>query len=121
MFGCSKCLCIVSRMNILALSTPLFVRYTNWKGSIRELVTSMIGCLTILSIAFITSEVRATGLKSLSTFGNTFLGDGDHCQVFPQLGNCTIVHRFLEQDLKYTSQLLSTVPQNLIADAVWAK
>lgn len=44
-------------------------------GSIREFVSLMTCCLAILSIAFITREVRARS-EVVEYFGGTFLGMG---------------------------------------------
>ena len=119
--GRSKCSWRVSRMNILASSTPLLVRYANWRGSIGELVAFVMWCFTIFSIDIITREVRATSLRSLSVFGGTLLGDRDDCRVFPQLGYCPIIKGRLEQGLKNIFQLLGTVPQSTNADVVWSR
>lgn len=70
--GCSRCLCTVSVMNVLASFAPLPARYGNRKGSIRGSVTEIMRFLMILSIAFITRGVRATGL----TIGECFHGRG---------------------------------------------
>ena len=42
--GCSRCLCTVSTMSVLASSAPLPAWYTNWRGSINGSVT-VIMCL----------------------------------------------------------------------------
>lgn len=68
---------LYSRMNIFASLLLRLMRYANWKGSICELITPMLCCLTILSIAFIAKEMRATCLKSLSTLVVLFLRDED--------------------------------------------
>lgn len=70
--GCSRCLCTVSVMNVLASFAPLPARYGNRKGSIRGSVTEIMRFLMILSIAFITRGVRATGL----TIGECFHSRG---------------------------------------------
>lgn len=89
--GNSKCLCTVSKMNILASSTPLHMRYANWRGSIKEFVSR---CFTIFSIAFITREVRATGLNSLSSLVVLLIGMG--MTVESHLGNCTAIEGSLD-------------------------
>jgi len=65
-----------------------------------------------LSIAFITSEVRATGLKSFMTLVVTFLGLG--------ITDCAAVDGALKQVLEYTPQLLSTVPNGPPTEIVCA-
>lgn len=55
------------------------VQYADWKGSIREFVSPMTCHFTIISIVFITREVRATGLKSLSSLVVLFFGMGMRC------------------------------------------
>ena len=70
--GCSRCLCTVTMMS--ASSTPLPAWYSNWIGFISGLDMT-------LSIAFITREVRATGLGLFRALTELFLQDGDHCGV----------------------------------------
>jgi len=78
--GSSRCLCTVSKMNILASSTPLLVRYANWRGLIIEFVSHEM--LFNNRLSFITREVRATGLKSLSTLVVLFFGMGMTVECF---------------------------------------
>lgn len=86
--GCSRCLYIVSMMYILASSTPLPVQFANWRGSISGSVTLMMWFLMTLSIAFITSEVRATGLRSFRALTEFFLGTETTVECFHSWGRC---------------------------------
>ena len=80
--GVSRCLWMVSKMNILASSTPLPALYANCSVSINGSADLVMEFLTILSIAFITKEVRATGLRSFSTLVGPFLGMGMTVECF---------------------------------------
>lgn len=56
------------------------VQDANWGGSNIRSVTPMRWFFMILSMAFITREVRATGFRALLV---SHLVDGEHCGMFP--------------------------------------
>lgn len=56
--GFSRCMSMVSKMNILASSTSLPALYVNYSRSIKGSTGWVMGFLTIFSIAFITKEVN---------------------------------------------------------------
>ena len=59
---------------LMASSMLLFGLYANWKVSKCEGKSELINLKTIFSKHFITTLVRATGLKSFKHSGELFLG-----------------------------------------------
>ena len=79
---CSRCLCTVSMMSVLASSTPLLEWFTNWRGSINRSFTVIMSFFMNLSIALIMREVRATGLRSFIALTELFLAMGTTLECF---------------------------------------
>ena len=88
--------------------------------TIRALVTVRMCCLMTLSMAFISRDVRATGLKSFRVVILLFFGMG-MTGVFPKLRDCAGVHGSLKPLLEHSPLLLSTEFQDPAADVVWAR
>ena len=100
----SKCLYNLSKRNSLASSTPLPVLYANCSGSSMGWTTERMNDLTIFSRVFITSNVRATGRRSLSCFGAEFFRTGIIVDIFQRKGTkCWS----LEEALKIITELIS--------------
>lgn len=61
----------------------------------------MTGCFIMLSMAFFTREVRATGQRSLGVFG--FFVSGIGITVFPQLGDGVAVNGLSKESPEHTT------------------
>ena len=82
----SRCLRIRFNRVMVASWTPLLVLYANCRGSSRWLVLKIMFFLTSFSNYFITSEVRAMGLKSFRVFGCLFFAMGTIVDCFHKSG-----------------------------------
>ena len=86
----SRCTCRLykwlNRVMVVASSTPLQARYANCIGSSWSCTFSTRICLNSRSKVFITIEVSATGLKSLSSLGDLILATGTIIDYFRGFG-----------------------------------
>ena len=114
-WGPSRCLYRVFKMNSLASSTPLPGHYTNCRESRLRSVTVRMMDFMIFSNVFVTREVSATGRKSLGSFGLSFFGIGitvDNFQIAGTMHVSTEVwKRCWETPLSWSAQNFRVLPQ----------